>query len=78
MANALKGLPAVNGPTARLPAFPAESVAWLRMVAPEDEARFARSLEDTPDSVVVWVPSEVESDPDFPLPILTEVFRAPL
>ena len=75
VANALKGLPAVTGPAGRLPAFPAESVAWLRMVAPEDEERFAKTLEATADSVVVWVPSEVQSDTDFPLPILTEVIE---
>jgi len=75
VANALKGLPAVTGPSARLPALPAESVAWLRMVAPDDEAKFAQVLEATPDSVVAWVPSEEQTDPDFPLPILTATIR---
>ncbi len=75
VANALKGLPAVTGPAARLPAFPAESLAWLRMVAPEDQATFAEVLEATPDSVVVWIPSEEQTDPNFALTILTATIQ---
>jgi hypothetical protein len=57
VANALLRFPAITGPCARLPAFPAESLAWLQV---QDDAQnaFARSLEDCPDSVVVWVPNE--------------------
>ncbi len=56
IANALRYAPALTGPTGRLPAFPAESTAWLRVVRPEDEPRFVRSLEQSSDSVVVWDP----------------------
>jgi hypothetical protein len=59
VANALLGAPAVTGPAGRLPAFPAESIAWLFMVAPEDERAFARYLEAAEDSVVIWAPSEL-------------------
>jgi hypothetical protein len=65
VANALKFVPAVTGPTARLPAFPAESVAWLRVVNAQDEETFARRLRESPNSVVVWSPAEK----DLPLPI---------
>jgi hypothetical protein len=61
IANSLKGFPAVVGPLDRPSAFPAESVAWLKMVRPEDEEAFARSLEQASDSVVVWDPH----GPDF-------------
>jgi hypothetical protein len=57
--NALMGLPALTGPTGRLSAFPAESVAWLLMVNPKDEPAFAESLERAEDSIVVWAPSEL-------------------
>jgi hypothetical protein len=56
VANALSTYPALNGPTDRPPAFPAESVAWLRLVRPEDEARFAHALETDHGAVVVWDP----------------------
>jgi hypothetical protein len=55
VANALKGI-ALNGPTGRLPAFPAESVTWLFVVRPSDEDRFITTLHATPDSVVIWAP----------------------
>ncbi len=58
VANGLMLLPAVVGPAGRLSAFPGESVAWLKVVRPEDEERFARSLRDADDSVVVWAPKE--------------------
>ena len=61
VANLLKGV-AVTGPTARLPALPAESVTWLFMVDPGDEGRFARFLERASDSVVVWAPGEDGAD----------------
>jgi hypothetical protein len=55
VANALVGV-AINGPTGRLPAFPAESANWLFVVRAEDEERFITTLRDSPDSVVVWSP----------------------
>lgn len=76
IANALKAFPALCGPLGRRSAFPAESVAWLRMVRAADEARFAEALEKTPDSIVVWAPSEIASDPGFPLNALEKTIRA--
>jgi hypothetical protein len=58
VANALKGVPAINGPSGRLPVFPAESMAWLFMVRPEDMSKFAEALERADDAVVVWAPDE--------------------
>ena len=58
LANALEKLPALNGPVGRLSAFPAESIAWLRVVREEDEGRFADALRASEDCVVVWAPSE--------------------
>ena len=55
VANALNGI-AVNGPTGRLPAFPAESLTWIFVVRAADEDRFITTLRSTPDSVVVWNP----------------------
>jgi hypothetical protein len=72
VANMLLYAAALTGPTAHRPAFPAESIAWLLMVARDDEAEFAAALERAEDSVVVWVPdefrvgSEVESRHRFP------------
>jgi hypothetical protein len=57
VANALKGI-AINGPTGRLPAFPAESVTWLFAVRPTDEERFIATIRACPDSVVVWDPDD--------------------
>jgi hypothetical protein len=79
VANALEGVPALTGPAARLPAFPAESIAWLR-VRPGDEAAFAGSLDAAgADSVVVWAPSEIghrhRENRDFALPLLEPVIR---
>jgi hypothetical protein len=58
IANALNYPLALTGPTGRLSAFPAESLAWVLFVRSDDEAKFADLLERTPDSVVVWVPDE--------------------
>ncbi|MDR3637384.1 MAG: hypothetical protein P4L84_26505 [Isosphaeraceae bacterium] len=58
VANALKHDPAITGPAGRVPAFSAESLAWLRLVNPADEPRFVESLERATDSVVVWSPRE--------------------
>lgn len=59
VANALEGVPALTGPAALRSAFPAESIAWLR-VRPEDEDDFAEALRGADDSVVVWSPAEGE------------------
>jgi hypothetical protein len=67
IANVLRDCPALTGPAARLPVFPAESIAWLA-VKPGDEADFLTALEDAgEDTVVVWVPSEAKLDPDLRL-----------
>jgi hypothetical protein len=58
VANALKYVPALAGPTGRLSAFPAESIAWLTVVRPEEEDRFVQALRDEPAALVVWSPAE--------------------
>jgi hypothetical protein len=75
VANVLKGDPAVTSMVDRPSAFPAESVAWLRMVRPDDETRFAECLESATDAVVIWSPGEVGPDPSFRLNRLTGVIR---
>ncbi|MGC8642167.1 MAG: hypothetical protein ACP5XB_20070 [Isosphaeraceae bacterium] len=62
IANALAYPLAITGPTARLSAFPAESLAWLRGVRPDDEEEFVKKLEETPHSVVVWCPTEFDGE----------------
>ena len=75
IANALKSVPAVTGPVGRLPAFPAESVAWTLIVHRDDEDAFAESLRSTPDSVAVWSPAELD-DPGMPrLQAIVDVIR---
>jgi hypothetical protein len=75
VANLLMGDPAVTSMADRPSALPAESVAWLRMVRRGDASRFAASLEDAENSVVVWVPGEVGPDPSFTINELTTVVR---
>lgn len=75
VANLLKGDPAIAGAIGRLSALPAESVAWLRLVRPEDQAEFAQHLEAETDSVVVWAPGEAGPDPSFRLDALEAVVR---
>jgi hypothetical protein len=75
VANCLKGDPAVTAMVDRPSAFPAESVAWLRMVRPQDEEAFARALEARDDAVVVWSPGEVGPDPAFRLEKVAGVIR---
>ena len=59
----LRDCPALTGPAARLPVFPAESIAWLA-VRPGDGADFLAALEDAgEDTLVVWAPAEEELDP---------------
>jgi hypothetical protein len=68
VANALYGAPALTGPSGRLPAFPAESIAWLVIVRRADEPLFADPLRRAVDSVVVWSPSEIGRNGNPPLP----------
>jgi hypothetical protein len=75
VANALKGNPAVTGAVGRLPVFPAESLAWIQIVKPDDEGRFVRALEDTSDSVVVWAPSEADDGKTPRMPDLIALIR---
>lgn len=58
VANCLKFVPAINGPTARLAPFPAESIAWVVVVRADDTALFAKKVAEAEDCVVVWSPSE--------------------
>jgi hypothetical protein len=63
IANVLRDCPALTGPAARLPVFPAESIAWLA-VNPGDEPDFLAALENAGDqTLVVWAPSEEKLDP---------------
>jgi hypothetical protein len=75
VANALVATPALTGPTGRLPALPAESIAWLLMVNPADEDRFITALDGAPDSVAVWAPAEVGVDPLFRVNRLAAAIR---
>jgi hypothetical protein len=62
IANILRDCPALTGPAARLPVFPAESIAWLA-VNPGDEPDFLEALEDADDrTLVVWAPAEEKLD----------------
>ena len=58
IANCLKRVPAITGPTARLSAFPAESIAWVVVVNASDAPSFAERLHAAEDCVVVWSPAE--------------------
>ena len=54
IANVLRDGPALTGPAARLPVFPAESIAWLA-VRPADGSDFLAALEGAgDDTLVVW------------------------
>ncbi|MHC5539541.1 hypothetical protein ACYOEI_15090, partial [Singulisphaera rosea] len=76
VANVLKGDPALTASVDRPSAFPAESLAWLRMVNAEDQPRFAEALRQCPDSVVVWSPGEVGPDPTFDIGLIEQTVRA--
>ena len=65
VANVLKGDPAITSVVDRPSAFPAESVAWLRMVDGRDEGEFVESLRKAEDSVVLWSPDEEGPNPMF-------------
>ena len=75
IANALKGDPALVGILGGFSAFPAENIAWLRMVDRDHEARFASSLEGEPDSVVVWSPGDPGPDPTFKIDRIESTIR---
>ncbi|MFO0960493.1 MAG: hypothetical protein U0800_24175 [Isosphaeraceae bacterium] len=75
IANALYDVPALTGMLGRRSAFPAESIAWLKMVRRDDEAAFAEALDACDNAVVVWIPGETGPDPNFSLPILDEAIR---
>ncbi len=75
VANALMGCPAIVSVIDRPSAFPAEGVAWLRVVNPDDEEGFARALEGCRDSVVVWDPGRIGLDPGSALGRVTGVIR---
>jgi hypothetical protein len=71
VANLLRGVPALTGPSGRLPALPANSLAWLN-VRPDDEPGFRKALEESDDAVVVWAPGETDENEHFRL---TDVVR---
>jgi hypothetical protein len=75
VANALHEVPALTGPTGRLSVFPAESVAWLKMVRRQDEPAFALALEQADDAVVVWIPGEVGLNPSFRIPLIDRAIQ---
>ena len=59
VANLLRIVPALTGPSGRLPALPAESLAWL-LVKPDDEPEFLQAVAESKNAVVVWAPSEAK------------------
>lgn len=68
--------PSLNGPTGRVSPFRAESgVCWMWLVDFDFDVPFASALEQTPDSVVVWSPNEVDVEPRMKLEKLTVVVR---
>jgi hypothetical protein len=78
VANVLKEppFPAINGPTARLSPFRAESgICWMLLVDLDLDAEFAAALEQATDSVVVWSPAEHELPSQLRLPCLTATIR---
>ena len=78
VANVLKEppFPAINGPTARLSPFRAESgICWMLLVDLDLDAEFAAALEQATDSVVVWSPAEHELASQPSLPGLTATIR---
>ncbi len=75
LANVLVGNPALTGPSGRLSALPAESVAWVRIVRPADFTAFRQALEAADDAAIVWSPAEVDAFPDGPAARLSPVIR---
>jgi hypothetical protein len=67
---------AYNGPAGRLSPFPAAAgVLWLWQIEPTDEARFARALIETPDSLVVWIPNQKSNPVAHKLPLVEQTVR---
>jgi len=77
VANVLKNppFPPVNGPAGRRSPFRAESgIAWMWLVRQDLDEAFARELKEAgADSIVVWVPEEIDSQPRLPLKRLSRV-----
>jgi hypothetical protein len=68
--------PPVNGPVGRFTPFPCvDGVLWLRWLGPELEPAFVRSLESSPNVVVVWAPHEHPLERRLDLDRLTGVVR---
>jgi hypothetical protein len=68
--------PPLNGPAGRLSPFPAAGgILYLPWVNPGLEAEFAATLDRSPDSVVVWIPSDPGVDPKFRFGRIMEVVR---
>jgi hypothetical protein len=67
--------PAMNGPVGRRSPFRAESgICWMYLVDIDLDSEFARELEATPNSVVVWSPDELGA-PRLELPHLRACIR---
>jgi hypothetical protein len=75
VANALYGAPALTGPSGRLSALPAESIAWLLVVRRADQPIFADAVKHAADAVVVWSPSEIHRPDILQLPELFSTIR---
>lgn len=78
VANVLRRIPfpGLNGTIGRISPFRAESgICWMWLVDLDFDAEFARQLESTVDSVVVWVPDEQIGEPWMRLPRLVETIR---
>ena len=76
IANVLKQTPypCFNGPLGRLSPFRSESgICWMLLVDMDLDEEFARELEQSPHSVVVWSPSEIGLDSPLKLPRLTDL-----
>ena len=68
--------PSMNGPAGRLSPFRAESgICWMWLIDVDLDAEFAEALEQTPDSIVVWSPAEVDEQSRLKLERLTDVIR---
>ncbi len=63
VANMVVQDPAIVSAVDRQSAFPAEGVTWLRMVRKSDAPLFEQSLKDADDSVVVWNPHTLPTEP---------------
>ena len=78
IANVLKQppFPSLNGPVGRLSPFRAESgICWMWLIDLDLDIPFAEALERTPDSVVVWSPAEIDTQPRLKLERVTSVIR---